>query len=71
MAGIRTENILRDISLQQPVAALGEHRHVPNRGVHRQTDEPAKQHVECLTRLGMPPRDGPVTRELTPGWRIR
>ena len=34
-----------DIALQQPVAVLGEHRHVPDRHVHRQSDEPAEQHV--------------------------
>jgi hypothetical protein len=35
----------RDIPGQQAFAVLGEHRHVPHWGVHRQADEPAKQHV--------------------------
>ena len=34
-----------DVAFQQPIAVLGEHRHVPHRRVHRQPDEPAEQHV--------------------------
>ena len=34
-----------DVALEQPLAVLGEHRHVPDRRVHREADEPAEQHV--------------------------
>ena len=47
----------RDVALQQPVAVLGEHRHVPDRRIHRQADEPAKQHVvgDLLHQLAFRP----------------
>src|SRR3954451_9374945 len=34
-----------DVTFQQSVAVLGEHRHVPHRRLDRQADEPAKQDV--------------------------
>ena len=42
---IAGRNATGDIACQQPLAVLGEHRHVPHRRVHRQADEPAEQHV--------------------------
>jgi hypothetical protein len=36
---------LGDVALQQPLAVLGEHRHVPHRVVHVQTHKPPKQQV--------------------------
>jgi len=41
----RRQETARDVAFQQPIAVLREHRHVPDRRVHGQTDEPAKQHV--------------------------
>ena len=35
----------RNIALQQAIAVFCEHRHVPDRRIHRQPDEPAEQHV--------------------------
>ena len=45
LAEHRLEELRRDLALQEPVAVLGEHRHVPDRRVHRQADEPAEQQV--------------------------
>ena len=39
------EERLRDVAFQQPLAVLGEHRHVPHRIVHVQAHEPAVQQV--------------------------
>jgi hypothetical protein len=49
----RGEELLGDRALQEPLAVLGEHRHVPDRHIHRQSDEPAKQQivVELLHQL--------------------
>src|SRR6476469_9259690 len=41
----RAEELRRHISLQKPLAVLGEYRNVPDRRVHRQPDEPAKQQI--------------------------
>ena len=40
-----TQELGRDLALEQPVAVLGEHRHVPHRIVDAQADKPAKQQV--------------------------
>ena len=45
LAQHRLEELRGDLALQEPVAVLGEHRHVPDRRVHRQADEPAEQQV--------------------------
>ena len=39
------EKLLRDLARQQPVAVLREHGMVPNRVVHAQAHEPAKEQV--------------------------
>jgi hypothetical protein len=46
-----------DVAFQQPVAILGEHRHVPDRRIHGQADEPAEQHVvgDLLHQLALGP----------------
>ena len=41
----RQQKTPRDVALQEPVAVLGEHRHIPHRGIQRQPDKPAEQHV--------------------------
>jgi hypothetical protein len=42
-----------DIAVEQPIPVLAEHRRIPHRIVHRQTDEPAEQQiiVELLHQL--------------------
>jgi len=42
----RRQKLLRDLMSEQTVAVLGEGRGVENLFVDRQSDEPAKQHVE-------------------------
>src|SRR5262245_39678552 len=39
------EKAPRDLLIEQSIAIFGEHRRVPNRVVHRETNEPAKQQV--------------------------
>jgi hypothetical protein len=34
-----------NVAFEQPLTVLGKHRHVPDRGVHGQTDKPAEQHI--------------------------
>jgi hypothetical protein len=41
----RRQKAARDVALQQPIAVLRKHRHVPDRRIHRQPDKPPKQHV--------------------------
>ena len=41
----RAQKLGRDLALEQPVAVLGEHGHVPHRVVDAQPDEPAEQEV--------------------------
>src|SRR3954467_12686014 len=41
----RAEEAMRYVALQQPVAVLGEYRHVPNRRLDRQADEPTEEDV--------------------------
>ena len=45
----------RDLAFEQPVAVLGEHRHVPDRIVDPKPDEPAEQQivVELLHQLAL------------------
>jgi hypothetical protein len=40
------EKFLRDVSLQQPLPILGEHRHIPHVLVHPQSYKPPVQQVE-------------------------
>ena len=49
----RAQELGRDLALEQPVAVLGEHRHVPDRIVDAEPDEPAEQQVvvELLHQL--------------------
>jgi hypothetical protein len=39
---------MSNVTLQQPVAVLGEYRHVPHRRLDRQTDEPDLMSVSSL-----------------------
>src|SRR3954447_14329010 len=51
-----SQEAMGDIAVQQPVAVLGEYRHVPHRRFDRQADEPTEQDVAgqpCL-RLTRP-----------------
>jgi hypothetical protein len=41
----RAEKALRHLALKQPLAVLGEHRHVPHRIVDAQAHEPAEQEI--------------------------
>jgi hypothetical protein len=44
-ASMRDRRLARDVAVQQALAVLREHRHVPDLRVHRHADEPAEQHV--------------------------
>jgi hypothetical protein len=41
----RGEEPGRHVAGKKPIAVLGEHCHIPDRRVYRQTDEPAKQQI--------------------------
>src|SRR4051794_25816447 len=41
----RAQEAMGDVAFQQPVAVLGEYRHVPHRRLDRQADEPAEEDV--------------------------
>ena len=55
LAQHRLEELRRDLARKEPVAVLGEHRHVPDRRVDRQANEPAEQQVvvELLHQLAL------------------
>jgi len=39
---------MRNVAFQQPIAVLGEHRHVPDRCLDRQANEPDLMSVSSL-----------------------
>ena len=58
----RAQELGRDLALEQPVAVLGEHRHVPHRVVDAQPDEPAEQEIVVQLLHELPLRADRVER---------